>query len=161
MRKIELQIRRPHQWLICLLHANELPLRKLIEVVDGKTTGPKTSAGQIGGMLEFDLQQKPNVEFSPVSGCVVEVEDTVMNDLSTDQLCLLKIFLLIQRGYHVSENYISYLQTTQSGAISHARWLTKANRMLRLYASQECPSVNLQHIVKFILNFYAPSWYYI
>jgi hypothetical protein len=36
------------------MHANELPLKKPIEVVDGKTTGPKTSEGQIAGMLEFD-----------------------------------------------------------------------------------------------------------
>lgn len=43
IRKIELHLGRPLQWLICLMHANELPLRKLIEVVDGKTTGPKTS----------------------------------------------------------------------------------------------------------------------
>ena len=31
IRKIELHLRRPLQWLICLMHANELPLRKLIE----------------------------------------------------------------------------------------------------------------------------------
>jgi len=101
------------------------------------------SAGQIAGMLEFDTQQKPIAEFSPVSGCVVKVKDTVINDLSTDQLYLLKICLLIQCGYHASENHISYLQTAQPGAISHARWLTKANRLLRLYVSQEGPSDSL------------------
>lgn len=137
IQKIELHLQRPLQWLICLMHANKLPLRKLMEVVDGKTTGPKTSGGHIAGMLEFDPQEKPIVEFSAVSGCVVEVEDTVMNDLSTDQLYLLRICLLIQRGYHASDNHISYLQTAQPGAISRARWLTKANRLLRLYVSQE------------------------
>ena len=53
------------------MHANELPLRKLIEVVRGKTTGPKTTEGEISGMLEFDPQQKPIIEFPPVLGCVV------------------------------------------------------------------------------------------
>ena len=161
IRKIELYLQKPLQWLICLMHANELPLRKIIEVVDGKTTGPKTSTGQLAGVLEFDPQQKPIIEFTPVSGCVVDVEDVVMNDLSTDQLYLLKICLLIQRGYNSTENYLSYLQTAQPGAISHARWLTKANRLLRLYTCQECPSDNLKRIVKFILNFYAPSWFHI
>ena len=161
IRKIELHLRRPLQWLICLMHANELPLRKLIEVVDGKTTGPKTSEGQIASMLEFDPQHKPIIEFTPISGCVVEVEDAVMNDLSTDQLYLLKMCLLIQRGYNAPNNHISFLQTAQPGAISHARWLTKANRLLRLYACQECPSNNLRRIVTFILNFYAPSWFHI
>lgn len=112
-------------------------------------------------MLEFDPQDKPIVEFSPISGCVVDVEETVMNDLSTDQLYLLRICLVIQRGYHASDNHISYWQTAQPGTISHARWLTEANRLLRLYVSQECPSDNLRRIVKFILNFYAPSWFHI
>jgi len=71
-------------------------------------------------MLEFDPQDKPIVEFSLLSACVVEVEDTVMNDLSTDQLYLLRICLLIQRGYHTSENYISYLQTAQPGTCQMA-----------------------------------------
>lgn len=68
------------------MHANELIQKKLMEVVDGKTTGPRTAEGQISDMLEFDSQQKPIIEFSPVSGCVAELEDTMMNDLSKDQL---------------------------------------------------------------------------
>ena len=90
------------------MHANELSLRKLIELVDGKITGPKTSGGQIAGILEYDPQDKQAVESSSHSGCVVELEDRVMNDLSTHQLHLLRICLLIQRGYHASENHISY-----------------------------------------------------
>jgi len=105
------------------MHANELPLRKLIELVDGKTTGPLTSRGQIAGMLEFDPQDKPVVEFCSLSGCVVEVEDMVMNDLSTDQLYLLRICLLTQRGYHTNENHISYLQTAQP------RWYNQSCQM--------------------------------
>jgi len=55
---------------------------------------------------------------------------------------------------------MSYLQTAKPGAaLSHARWITKANRLPRLYACQESPSYNLQGFVKFILNFYAPSWF--
>lgn len=161
IRQLEVSLQRPLQWLICLLHANELPLRKLMEVVDGKTTGPKTSEGQIAKMLQFDPQLKPIIEFAPVPGRVSEIEESVMKDLSTDQLYLLRICLLIQRGFSASDNYISYLQTAQPGAISHARWLTKANRLLRLYACQERPSDNLLRIVRFILNFYAPIWFHI
>jgi hypothetical protein len=39
-----------------------------------------------------------------------------MNDLSTDPLYVLKIRLLIQRGYSASENHI-YLQADQPGAV--------------------------------------------
>ena len=161
IRNIENHIQRPVQWLICLLHCNELTLRKLIEVVEGRTTGPKTSEGKISDMLEFEPQQKPIIDFTPVPGVLLKLADNVMNDLSTDQMYLLKICLLIQRGYKSNGNYISYLQFAQPGSISHARWLTKANRVLRLYVSQKRPSKNLKRIVKFIVNFYAPSWFHI
>lgn len=161
IRKCELCLQRPLQWLICLLHANELPFRKLLEVLDGKTIGPKTSSGQIASMLDFDPQHKPILDFTPVSGRVTNVEDHVMHELSTDQLYLLRVCLLIQRGFTASDNYISFLQSAQPGQICHARWLTKASRLLRLYACEEHPSENLQRIVKFILNFYAPSWFHI
>ena len=42
IRRIELSLQRPLQWFICLLHTNELPLRKYFEVLDGETTVPRT-----------------------------------------------------------------------------------------------------------------------
>lgn len=161
IRKMEISLQKPLQWLVCLLHANELPLRKILEVVDGKTTGPRTSEGQLASMLDFDPKLKPIIEFAPVPGRVIDIEETVVDDLSTDQLYLLRICLLVQQGFTNSQNYIDYLQTAQPGTISHARWLTRANRLLRLYVCQESPSENLQRIVKFIVNFYAPVWFYI
>ncbi len=44
-----------------------------------------------------------------------------MNDLSKDQLYLLKICLLLQLGYNATENHISYLQTAQPGTISRSQ----------------------------------------
>src|SRR6218665_913363 len=43
----------PLQWLahVCLLHANELPLRHLFEALDGATTGPSGFSGSIGKRL--------------------------------------------------------------------------------------------------------------
>ncbi|ESN90601.1 hypothetical protein HELRODRAFT_166293 [Helobdella robusta] len=42
---------------------------------------------------------------------------------------------------------------------STARWLTKANRILRLYMSREVASEPLRRVTHFILNFYGPSWF--
>src|SRR6201990_2551956 len=56
---LELHLKRPLQWLICMLHFNELPLRKLFSVVDGKTTGPSSHEGPITKLLSFDPQTKP------------------------------------------------------------------------------------------------------
>ncbi|GBL90223.1 hypothetical protein AVEN_130338-1 [Araneus ventricosus] len=44
------------------------------------------------------------------------------------------------------------------GPLSHSRWLTTANRTLRLYISEESPTPEVQEIV-FILKSYAPMWF--
>lgn len=48
LRLLELEIKRPVQWLICLLHFNELPLRSYFKFLDGGTSGPKNYEGPIG-----------------------------------------------------------------------------------------------------------------
>lgn len=43
--RFEILLRRALQWLICLLHFNELPLRHFTEEIDGKYSGPRDFAG--------------------------------------------------------------------------------------------------------------------
>lgn len=43
--------------------------------------------------------------------------------------------------------------------MSHARWLTTANRLCRLYIATIIPSQQLKDIVTFILKVYAPAWF--
>lgn len=45
--------------------------------------------------------------------------------------------------------------------MSHSRWLTTANRILRLYISTENPSENMTSIVEYIMQVYAPMWFQI
>ena len=40
------------QWMICVLHLNELPFRYIFEAIDGRTTGPKCFEGDIGKELK-------------------------------------------------------------------------------------------------------------
>ena len=47
------------------------------------------------------------------------------------------------------------------GKLHHARWLTLANRVLRLYVSTPNPCNKLHDLVKIIMNCYAPGWFYI
>ena len=42
LKRLELFLEKPHQWIICLLHLNELPFPFLFDAIDGKTTGPTT-----------------------------------------------------------------------------------------------------------------------
>ena len=45
------------------------------------------------------------------------------------------------------------------GALNNERWLTRANRILRLYTSKTNPSQTLKDTTYMILNVYAPSWF--
>ena len=45
---MEVRLGRPMQWLICLVHANEFPLRHLIQKLDGAIKGPEVCSGVIG-----------------------------------------------------------------------------------------------------------------
>lgn len=46
----------------------------------------------------------------------------------------------------------------QPGKMVHSRWLTTANRILRLYVSSKNPSTNLCIITEFVMRVYAPIW---
>ena len=118
---LEEGVGKPLQWLICLLHANELPFRKYMSVVDdGCTTGPSSSTGEISMALNFDPKDSPIVNFKPIDEKVIDVSNDVMTDLSTDQIYLLKACLAVQQGYTVSE-HIPFLQTAMPGNLSNSR----------------------------------------
>ena len=46
--KLEKLLNKPLQWIVCLLHTKELPLRLVFGVLDGSVSGPVTFAGPIG-----------------------------------------------------------------------------------------------------------------
>ena len=158
IRRLELSLKRPLQWFICLLHTNELPLRKYFKVLDGETTGPKTSLGDIGKVLDFDPKDLPIVDYSVVTGKVISLPEDIISDLSSDQKYLHKACIAIQNEIVQDRQF---LESAQPGCLNNARWLTKANRILRYYMSEANPSSTLKRLVSFILNFYAPSWFHI
>jgi hypothetical protein len=77
-------------------------------------------------------------------------------DLSTDQKYLLEIVQAVS----LDEIDVS-LSFRNPGKLSHARWLTMANRILRLYVGTENPSKNLQLLAEYIIKVYAPIWFHI
>ncbi|ESN93930.1 hypothetical protein HELRODRAFT_180337 [Helobdella robusta] len=132
--------------------------RFLAGVDFARTTGPSTSTGTISSALEYDPNELPVVNYLPITGKVTDCDEAVKKDLSTDQLYFLKACLAVQRGRQVSTN-IDFLEKSLPGNISHARWLTKANRILRLYMSKKVASEPLRRVTHFILNLYGPSWF--
>ena len=71
--------------------------------------------------------------------------------LSTDSNYLYKIANAISNGVVPRD-----LCNLKPGPISHARWLTKANRILRLYVSTTTPSYNLKTLAIYLMKVYVP-----
>lgn len=151
IRIMELKLKRPLHWFVCQLHANELPLRHLFAHLDGTTTGPRSFTGMIGKLLD-GCEQLPITSFTVIECILPEVSNK--KDLSTDQLYLMEICEAINCG-DCSEG----LSKRNPGKVCHSRWLTTANRILRLYVSSQNPSQSLVILTTFILKVYAPMWF--
>lgn len=150
IRLLETHLNRPLQWSICLLHANELPLRHLLQKLDGHTKGPYTHSGPIGRLLA-DCHKLAPVEFKPIK---TELPQVDQNDLSTDQQYLYKICQAVGEGICSTS-----LAEKNPGKMAHSRWLTTANRILRLYVATKDPSENLQILATFVIKVYSRIWF--
>ena len=154
IRLMELDLNRPLQWCICLLHTNELPLRHLVSSLDGTTAGPTEFCGPIGKAIKT-CEKLPVTSFSSIS--MENMPDNIDRMILTnDQQYLYDICLAISHGECSSD-----LALRKPGPIAHSRWLTTACRILRLYVATEKPSDNLIILSKYIINVYAPVWFYI
>ena len=51
------------------------------------------------------------------------------------------------------------LENRSPGKLSHARWLTTANIILRLYVATTTPTQTLKELATFIVKVYAPGWF--
>ena len=149
IRLLEEALDRPMQWFVCLLHMNELPLRHLIRHVDGVTQGPSGFSGPIGKLLKT-CENKSVVSFKRIPIQLPKMD----SDLSCDQKYLYEICLAVNSGYCDPS-----LAARTPGKMCHSRWLTTANRILRLYVSTEVPDEKLCCLVMYIVKVYAPVWF--
>lgn len=155
-RRLENALERPLQQVVCGIHANELPLRHVFQDADGKSSGPSSFKGAIGRELEKDLCSLPLADFETVPGMVQEIPVEVQKHMSRDQKYLYRMSMAVQQG---KASFPQDLLTKQPGPLHQARWLTLANRILRLYVSEHTPSLELKRLVFFVLNQYAPGWF--
>lgn len=151
IRLLEEEWNRPLQWSICTLHMNELHVRALINHLDGGTSGPHTFSGPLGKRLE-QCEGLDIVEFEPIAFPFTKgnLDETT---LSADQKYLFDICEAIAEG---PRNFREQLKSRAIGPISHSRWTTTANRVLRVYVSDRKPSAKLKTIAKYIVTVYAP-----
>ena len=74
--------------------------------------------------------------------------------LSSDQKYLIDICEAVASG-----NCSQALARMNPGKLSHARWLTTANRILRYYVGCSEPTENLRIIVEYIMRVYCKMWF--
>ena len=156
IRGLECQLHHPLQWIICSLHLNELPLRHLCR----KYIGPTESGTQWKGPLGTALTTCETLPVSPNGfHCIAKgapLPNVDVNELSRDQAYLYRIISAIRSG--VIDNDLLHMKP---GPISHARWLTTASRICRLYVATEKPNNDLYVLTEFVVCHYGPIWFHI
>ena len=171
IRLCECNLNSPVQWIVCLLHQNELPFRHLFFKIDGKAQGPESFTGSIGKLISakdgLKLETVENsCNFEPIAGKVPKIDYELENN---DLKYLYKICHLIQDGPAVGD--LSILKEIP-GKVNLGRWVTLASNLCREYCqTKKCPPTkknqtrytstqrhyhNLKTLVKIILNIYAP-----
>ena len=112
-------------WSVCTLHTNELPLRHLIQKLDGPTTSGSSFSGEVGKLLPVTQKLPENPSFEPllVGEPLHEPPADVVADLSHDQLFGLRMLQGLEAGVIPKS-----LRRMAIGPVSHSRWLTTANR---------------------------------
>ena len=114
----ETLIGRPLQWVICLLHLNELPLRHVFQNLDGVTSGPDSFSGPIGRQLNGAVSEWKVVTFKSIPNPKFPViPNSLMDDLSSNQYYAYRICSAVMLG-SVDAN----LEFFEVGGLNHSRW---------------------------------------
>ena len=157
---LEVGLNRRLVWIVCYLHLNELPLRHLIIKLDGKTSSNNTFSGDLGKSLQQveDLEYNPNFKPVKLGPGLPDLAQDVVDDLSDDQQYGFNMVMGIRKG-----SVPLKILMLSIGPVSHARWLTTANRFLKLWVSDHGFDgdnlKNLEMIVEFIVTVYYPVWF--
>ena len=160
MHFVEERLQRKLVWIVCDLHTGELPLRRLVTTLDGKTLSNNQWSGPIGKLLDSATELEINPDFTKVcvGPALPPLSDEVIHDLSTDQSYGYRIATAIRTGVLPKD-----LALLEIGPVSHSRWLTTALRFMRIWISKhnldEKDVDNLRMIVEFCVGVYIVNWF--
>ena len=130
---VEKLLGRPLNWLVCGLHLNELPLRHLIEQLDGPTKSDTGFSGPLGKALGMVTELRIDDKFKKLNNGsdLIDLPAEVVKDLSPDQRYGYEICASIRSG--VVPDRLAHLEI---GPVNNSRWNTTANRFSRYYVSK-------------------------
>jgi hypothetical protein len=152
---LERMLGRKLHWAVCLAHTNELPLRHLIEQLDGKTSSKDGFTGPIGKLLSKVMQMELNPSFRALPGGedLQEMPDEILKSLSTDAALSYKYVQAVKTGVLPPE-----LAELKPGPIVHSRWLTTGLALLFMWTRDHGligrEAKNLETLVRFCLQSY-------
>ena len=147
-------------WGICMLHTNELPPRHLISTMEGPTLSGKGFTGPVCSLLTKVEDMEYNPKFRALSSgeAIIEIPDNVLKEMSTDQKTSYRLVAAVKNG--VLPECLQYLKC---GELSHARWLTTAQRILFLYTRKhDLDKTNtkiLNILASFCIQFYFKMYF--
>jgi len=100
IRCLEEKLGRLLQWVVYLLHCNELPLRHVFLELDGTTKSPDSFSGPVGKRLNGKVSTWPVKNFESIENAnFPKLPDDIVDDLSSDQYYGYRICLAVMSGY--------------------------------------------------------------
>ena len=157
---LEKLLGRKLYWAICNLHTNELPLRHLIEILDGPTSSDKGFSGPVCSLLSKveQMEYNPNFKGIPEGEALISIPEEVIEKMSTDQKTCYKLVQAVKAGTLPPE-----MQEMLCGVICHSRWHTTGERVIYLWTRKHGLSgANykiLEMLVKFCLQWYFKLYF--
>lgn len=126
-----------------------MTLKPLFSYLNDKTTGPTSYSGDIGKLLE-KCEENLIVQYEKIESVLPDIHSDILMDPSSDQRYLYDTSIT---PAVINDERPSDLANKAPGKMSYARWLTKANRILRLNTiSTSKPSENLKHLATFVIK---------
>lgn len=132
IRRFEELLGRPVQWIICILHLNELIFHRLFKFLDKSSCSPQSYSSELGNQLLKCEECKP-VKFKRIVLDIHRLPANIQDwNLTSDQKYLLEIAKAVNAG-----NLKEQLANKKPGTMHKARWITTMSRILRTYRNIE------------------------
>ena len=142
------------QLFVCLLHANELPIRHLVR---NWTVVLKVRMHFLGRLAEFNPVVKNYLLCSLNSSSLIIVHlsiEPISIQIRDHRSDLFNIYEAIS-----SEHCRDDLALEKPRPVIYARWLTTANRLLRWYMATKNPNDDLVKLTTYVVHVYAHVWF--
>ena len=159
---VEKQLNIKAYWVICQVHTNELPLRHLIEKLDGKTTSRDGFSGPICKMLSTvnTVERKLTFPAIPLLEPLVDIPDKIVAEMSQDAKLSYRLVKAMALGELTPE-----LALSKCGKFDHSRWLTTGLGLCFLWCTDHGFTGELldrfRKIVTYVVQVYFPMYFQI